>query len=585
MSLKLTQACATARPPAAPAPTAFNGATPRDILSSIRTSVYDWNMISDEISWGPNLCEVLPVANPADLSSGRAFAGLMTLNSAHSRREFIERAAVEDAGAGAHYRLEYCLTLDPNARGATQLRIEETGRCYIGCDGRPVRAHGALRVIANAQDMSPVAVATDRIDILTGALTRRALTTCVNRLFSEARPGQRGFALVLLAINDLAMFNRRHGYEAGDALIAAVAGKIRECMRANDVFARYSGNRFALLLQNCDSGHLPLAAARFLDAITLGELRTPAGDFTISMRAGGLSAPQQAHGTQQLFENVEEAIDAAHRQSARFVAYSPGLAANSERWRQRTVSDQIIEALNERRVSIVLQPIVAARTGKPVFYEAQLRLRTAQGHDIAPASVIPVAEQTGLVTLLDLRVLELALDCLATDPALTLSVNISGKTAQDVHWLEILRMRLAQRPDFASRLIVEITETYAMGDIGVMRERIALMRETGIRVAMDDFGAGHSSFRNLRGLGIDMLKIDGVFIQSLARSPDDRFFVRKLIELARHLAIPVVAEWVEDSETAMLLAEWGVDYCQGSWCGMGREIGALQHAGDGMRAA
>ena len=92
---------------------------------------------------------------------------------------------------------------------------------------------------------------------------------------------------------------------------------------------------------------------------------------------------------------------------------------------------------------------------------------------------------------------------------------------------------------------------------------LASLKQLGVQIAIDDFGSGHSSFRSLRQLPIDYLKIDGAFAQNLARSPDDRFFIRTLIELAQNLNIPTVAEWVEDEATADILAEWGVDYLQG----------------------
>ncbi len=119
----------------------------------------------------------------------------------------------------------------------------------------------------------------------------------------------------------------------------------------------------------------------------------------------------------------------------------------------------------------------------------------------------------------------------------------------------------------ASRLTIEITETCAIADLEATRRAIVAMKECGVKVAMDDFGAGHTSFRNLRNLRIDLLKIDGAFVQNLARSEDDRFFVRTLVDLARHLDIPTVAEWVEDAESAALLADWGVDYLQGHYFG------------------
>jgi EAL domain-containing protein (putative c-di-GMP-specific phosphodiesterase class I) len=106
-----------------------------------------------------------------------------------------------------------------------------------------------------------------------------------------------------------------------------------------------------------------------------------------------------------------------------------------------------------------------------------------------------------------------------------------------------------------------------MADWGAMRPRLAAMKALGVGLAIDDFGSGHTSFKHLRDLPVDILKIDGAFVQNLARSGDDRFLVRSLIDLARHLGVRTVAEWVEDEDTARLLAEWGIDYLQGDHCG------------------
>ena len=100
-----------------------------------------------------------------------------------------------------------------------------------------------------------------------------------------------------------------------------------------------------------------------------------------------------------------------------------------------------------------------------------------------------------------------------------------------------------------------------------MRAAIAACKRLGVRVAMDDFGAGHTSFRNLRDLDFDIVKIDGAFVRNIATSADDRFFVKTLIELARHLSLEIVAEWVQDAETARILREMGVHYLQGVFFG------------------
>ena len=194
-------------------------------------------------------------------------------------------------------------------------------------------------------------------------------------------------------------------------------------------------------------------------------------------------------------------------------------------------------------------------------------MRRDDGGLVGPEVLLPVAEKIGLVTQLDQRVLELALDRLAAEPDLRVAVNISVSTLRAPDWLDRLKAALATRPGTAQRLIVEIVETLAIEPIEEAARVLGRMKALGVAIAMDDFGAGHTSFRNLRRLGVDIVKIDGAFVQNVARSLDDRFFVRTLAELARHLGIQTVAEWVEDAEARRLLGEWEIDYLQGYFLG------------------
>jgi EAL domain-containing protein (putative c-di-GMP-specific phosphodiesterase class I) len=120
----------------------------------------------------------------------------------------------------------------------------------------------------------------------------------------------------------------------------------------------------------------------------------------------------------------------------------------------------------------------------------------------------------------------------------------------------------------AGRLIIEITETAAIQDLHDARGFVARVKDFGCRIAIDDFGAGHTSFRNLRKLGVDMVKIDGAFVQNIVKSEDDRAFVHTLIDLGRRLGLKTVAEWVQDEDSAQLLAEWHCNYLQGALCGL-----------------
>jgi EAL domain-containing protein (putative c-di-GMP-specific phosphodiesterase class I) len=228
---------------------------------------------------------------------------------------------------------------------------------------------------------------------------------------------------------------------------------------------------------------------------------------------------------------------------------------------------EIISALDEQRLVLAAQPIIRAADGQLAFYEGLMRIKAEDGHMIGPTTVLPVAEKTGLVRLIDQRMLELAAALLVQDPKLKLAINASGATVHTPHWPDKLKAVCQAFPNIATRLTIEITETCAIADIEATRRAVAAIKSCGVKVAMDDFGAGHTSFRSLRALGIDLIKIDGAFVQNLSRSADDRFFVRTLLDLARHLEIPTVAEWVEDAETVQILRDWGVDYLQGYYFG------------------
>ena len=178
-----------------------------------------------------------------------------------------------------------------------------------------------------------------------------------------------------------------------------------------------------------------------------------------------------------------------------------------------------------------------------------MRIRRADGSLLAANEVIPLAERLGLVRLLDHRVLELVVGRAGrragvSRPASTFrrprrSIRTGGRRSAPC---------CGAHPGVAERLTVEITETAAIHDIDDTRGFVARVKDLGCRIAIDDFGAGYTSFRNLRKLGVDIVKIDGAFVQNLRRSEDDRAFVHTLIDLARRLGLETVAEWVQDED-------------------------------------
>ena len=528
---------------------------PRSTLNRLRAVVYDWDIASDRLSWGANAAETLAAFPASALATGAGFAELVTADSPSSRDRAIRESSGGDGGDGAPYRAVYRLA----ARGGGVFTIEDLGRWTAGASGRPARAHGLMRLVANDE--------TPSVGDAAGLSERRAFARALEARLSEARPGDAGFSAAIFGVENLGELNRRYGYEAADEAIATVGRRLAANVRAIDIVAHLAGGKFAALLSAGAEESLAIAAARLMQRVSAEPIATSAGPLRVCVRVGAVLAPRHGRSACRLLQHAEEAFETAAGEPRRFAVYTPGQAISDARRREAAIADEILAALNQRRVLVAYQPVVAAADGRVAFYEALLRVKQEDGEIVGPSAYLPVAEKVGLVDQLDQRVLELALDRLVAEPGLRVSVNVSVATLRAPGWLERLKVLLGAHPGAASRLIVEIIETLALEPVEEIERLLAAMKSLGLKIAMDDFGAGHTSFRNLRRLGIDIVKIDGAFVQNVACSLDDRVFVRSLADLARHLGLTTVAEWVEDEEARRLLRDWGVDLLQGRLLG------------------
>jgi diguanylate cyclase (GGDEF)-like protein len=533
------------------------------ILRSVGEVPYVWDMATDALAWGDNGAEVLNVA-PAELATGRAYAALLDPANVTTRFDAIARAAGPDDGTGVAYEATYGLRTGDRA----PLWLEDVGRWFAGADGRPARAHGLVRVInarhAREQRLAQLA----QFDDLTGEMNRAQLIETLGTAIEEAIRFRASCGLLLVAIDHLQRVNEAYGFETADAVIAAVAKRLRARMRGGDALGRFSGNKFGVVLRNCTPDDLAAAADRLLAAAREDVIETAAGPVAVTVTIGGIVAPRHARNADEMLERTHEALAAAKaKRRGSFEAYRPSVERDMLRRESIRATDEIVAALNERRIVVAYEPVVETRARRPAFYEGLMRIRRADGRLIPASAVIPIAERLGLVRLIDCRVLELVLADLAATPELHASVNVSPETAGDPDWWSVLSAQVRAHPDIAGRLTLEITETAAVHHIGDASGFVTRAKDLGCRIAIDDFGAGFTSFRNLRKLQVDIVKIDGSFVQNLKRSAHDRAFVRSLIELGRALGLKTVAEWVQDEEAAGLLAAWGCDYLQGELVG------------------
>jgi diguanylate cyclase (GGDEF)-like protein len=535
------------------------------ILASLGQAAFTWDIATDHLVWSEHVAAVFPDIPLERLASGAEFSNLIEPSRSVRSDALIPSQAAHGA-EGAPYRIEYGVRANTSA---SVQWIEETGCWFAGPDGRPARAQGIVRVNNERHARDEQLVKLSCIDPLTGELNRTHLVASLAEIIEEAVRFRTNCAFMLIGIDHLSRINDAFGFDVADAVISEVAARIRLRLRGGDVLGRFSGNKFGLVLKNCTVDDMNVAAERFLAGIRDEVVPTKSGPVSVTASIGAVSVPRYARSAEEAINRAHETLDASKsRRAGSFSLWRPNVERDAQRRVNIRVTDEIVTALNERRIAMAFEPVVDANARKPAFYECLVRMEQDDGRILLAPDIVPVAEKLGLIRLVDHRVLELVVAELAASPGVQLSLNISPDTTMDPDWWASIESLMRAHPGVGERMIVEITETVAIQDVDDVRGFVTRLKNFGSRIAIDDFGAGYTSFRNLRKLGVDIVKIDGAFVQNIARSADDRAFVQTLIDLARRLQIKTVAEWVQDEEAAAMLRDWGCDYIQGRLIGL-----------------
>jgi diguanylate cyclase (GGDEF)-like protein len=541
------------------------GPNTAQILRSVGDVAYEWKIDTDAITWSDNAVERLGVGSREAIASGRAWAQRIEAAPGQSRFDVVTRTGLRDDGNGVPYQVRYAL----RAADGEQVWLEDIGRWFAGADGLPARAHGIVRIVTERYRREAELERLAYYDAHTGEMNRNRLVETLAATLDESIRFRTSCGFLLVAIDNLGHLNQAYGFSAADEAIAQVAKRIRAQMRGADHLGLFSGNKFGLILKNCTPEDMAVAADRLLNSVRNDTVQTAAGPLAVTITIGGVTAPRHARTVDEILDRAQDALDTARsRRHGSFQAYQPNVERDAARHDNVRATDEIVAALNERRIVVAYEPVIEADSGHIAFYECLMRVKRADGTFAQAHEIIPVAERLGLVRLLDHRVLEMVVQELQAVPSLHASVNVSPASTIDPNWWHGLGAMLKAHPGVGERLIIEITETSAIRDIDEARGFVARVKELGCQIAIDDFGAGYTSFRNLRKLGVDIVKIDGAFIQHIMYSEDDRAFAHTLIDLAHRLGLKTVAEWVKDDAAAELLRGWGCDYLQGELVGL-----------------
>jgi diguanylate cyclase (GGDEF)-like protein len=410
-------------------------------------------------------------------------------------------------------------------------------------------------------------------DPLTGLYNRHRFQEQLERLIAASLRNGGRFALIYFDLDEFKHINDTYGHKAGDTVLARIAGEVGTLVRGSDTFARLGGDEFAILSvlePGDDPGALPL---RILNAVASIPLSFRGTAIRVTGSVGIAIFPEHGDNAENLVAHADSAMYQAKSHGKNTWAMYDPERELSETMRRLSWNRRIAEALQQDAFELHFQGIYDSASGALSHMEVLARMHDPANSSslILPGQFVPAAEKSGQIVGIDRCVLSRAIELLGKNPDMPpLAVNISGRTFEDPALPRFIRSKLAAHGVDPWRLIIELTETAAVSDIQDAQRFIEGMRQAGCRVCLDDFGSGFSTFGYLKYLGVEILKIDGLFIHDLPNNRDNQLFVKAMVDVARGLHKITVAEFVEDAATLAMVRSLGVSLVQGYYLGRPR---------------
>jgi diguanylate cyclase (GGDEF)-like protein/PAS domain S-box-containing protein len=438
-------------------------------------------------------------------------------------------------------------------------------------EGRP------LHLIAQVQDISERKEFEERLehlvdhDYLTALFNRRRFEQALaQEVKSAARYGSGG-ALLLLDLDHFKAVNDQFGHKAGDDLLKTVAAALRGRIRETDVLARLGGDEFGIILPQVDGEQADVAAEGIVRALRrqtaiLAEHQIPVtASIGVALFDGLTNIEILAAADLAMYEAKEAGRN-------RFARYRPPTDASTRSSSRLAEAERIQRALTHNQLELYCQPILDLATHEVSQYELLVRLRTDDGDLLLPNAFLYVAERFGIIVTVDSWVVQHAVALIAAQArvgrSLTLNVNISAKSIGNPQLVAVVDRALSDARIDPARLVFELTEAAAIGNIDRTKKFMMELRSRGCRLALDDFGAGFGSFYYLKHLPFDYFKIDGDLIRGFRDNTADQLIVEAIVGIAKGMGKNTVAGFVTDRDMMDRLRRSGIDYAQGFGVGV-----------------
>ena len=448
---------------------------------------------------------------------------------------------------------------DPGARRVRTFALEAT------CDGPDIAV--ALSDVSDRVELARTLHNMTMRDPLTQLLNRRGLEKRLAETIAQV-PAGRPASFAHVDLDRFKLINDVFGHVAGDSVLQAVAARLRRAVPAGAVLARLGGDEFVAVLPDLDAAAARSAADRLVAGVTGEAFDVGDKRFEVAASVGVVEIAAQMSVKDVLACADRACMQAKVRGRGTVVTYAAGDGSLAAYQQDVRLADALRSGTVLSRLVLYGQPLVPIQAERPAALEVLLRMRSDDGRVQAPGSLILAAERAGEMATVDRFVLTHTLEHLAAYPehagALDFcAVNLSGASLNDARFVADACAMLAEHPQAASRLCLEVTESVALYDVDTTRRFIESMGRLGVRVALDDFGAGYTSFGYLKDLHAQYIKIDGAFVRDLLIQPTHRAITESIVELTHKLKMQSIAEWIEDEATMQALRGMGADFGQG----------------------
>lgn len=486
----------------------------------------------------------------------------------HLEAEYDPAAACLEASRPIHG----AKTLTFINRNGSELKLDHIASPIRNRKNQPIGSVTVFRDITAAHQLEKKLEYQARHDLLTGLTNRAAFEERLRMVLEQQLHHKVKYALCYIDLDQFKVINDTCGHGAGDQLLRQIKNiMLSKIRRHRDTLARFGGDEFVLLLEECSAEHAVRIAQVICDAIQEHRFTYDNKTFAVGASIGVVPITLEVRNVNEALSMADNACYIAkERGRSRIHLYHVNDQELIKRRGEMHVVAKINHAFEHDGFSLFYQPIMALESGNQhhTHIEILLRMKDEEGDWISPALFLPAAERYNIATKIDRWVVEATLRWFSHHPATlatldTCAINLSGLTLCDENFITFISQTFARYQQPPQKFCFEITETAAIRNLHEASEFIARIRELGCSFALDDFGSGMSSYAYLKNLPVDFLKVDGMFIKGIMEDPIDHAMVKSINDIGHVFGLKTIAEYVETNELIEELKRIGLDFVQG----------------------